>query len=77
MDDRREDADGVAGFLDAGGSVRDFEQAGQTRGAAGADSQGDAVAGNGCGIGVVTFSTNAARRQLAVAPAGSALTLHH
>ena len=58
MDDRREDADGVAGFFDASGSVRDFEQTGQTRGTAGADGQGDAVAGNGCGInpGTIVFN---------------------
>ena len=58
MDDRREDADGVAGFFDASGSVRDFKQTGQTRGTAGADGQGDAVAGNGCGINprVIVFN---------------------
>ncbi len=50
MDDRREDADRVTGFLDASGSVRGFEQTGQTRGAAGADGQGETVAANGCGI---------------------------
>jgi hypothetical protein len=48
LDDRGEDADGVAGFFDASGGVGAFEQAGEASGEARADGHGDTVAAD-CG----------------------------
>jgi len=50
LDDRREDADGIAGLFDASGGVGAFEQTSQTRGTAGADGHGDAVTADGSSI---------------------------
>jgi len=50
LDDRGEDADGIASFLDARGSVCAFEKAGEAGGEARADRHGDAITADGGGV---------------------------
>lgn len=49
IDDRAEDADGVAGFFHAR-EVRRAEETSEASGVAGEDRHGEAVSGDGCGV---------------------------
>ena len=50
IDDRAEDADGVAGFLHAGEGVGCAEETSEAGGVAGENGHGEAVSGDGCGV---------------------------
>src|SRR5450755_65378 len=50
IDDRAEDADGVAGFLHTGEGVGRAEETSEASGVAGKNGHGEAVSGDGCGV---------------------------
>jgi hypothetical protein len=50
IDDRAEDADGIAGFLHAREGIRCAEETSEAGGVAGENGHGEAVSGDGCGV---------------------------